>query len=70
MARSKPKGAARRTGTTPAPTAPLAFRLTPELVARLDAFVGRLDERTPGVRHTRADALRALLERALTEEGL
>jgi len=48
----------------------LAFRLPPELVARLDAYVDKLTaQNPPGLRVTRGDAARILLTKALDAEG-
>jgi len=44
-----------------------AFRLPADLVARVDAYAGRLREQTPWANVTRADAVRALLTQALDE---
>jgi len=43
----------------------VAFRLPDDLVARVDRHVERMSEQMPGVRLTRADAIRALLTGAL-----
>lgn len=43
----------------------VAFRLPPDMVARLDAYAKTLEARTPGVRVSRAAALRVLVEIAL-----
>ena len=42
-----------------------AFRLPDDLVGRVDAFAGRLEKERPGITLTRADAVRALLTKAL-----
>jgi hypothetical protein len=58
----------RKTKTKAGASAPVvAFRLEPELLARLDAHATRMTEATPGVTYTRADALRTLLIRALND---
>ena len=49
------------------PTKQVAFRLPVELVGRLDAFAERIQNESPGLRVTRADAARLLLTRALDE---
>ena len=56
-----------RTKKPEGPTKQTAFRLEPELVARLDAHAERLTRAStvPGKTYTRADALRALLLPAL-----
>ena len=41
------------------------FRLKRSLLARLDAHARRMEEKTLGVKFTRTDALRSLLETAL-----
>jgi hypothetical protein len=46
-------------------TVQLAFRLPAVLVARVDAYVKRLNSATPGLDVTRTDAVRALLTQAL-----
>lgn len=48
-------------------TKQVAFRLEEELLARLDRYAERLAAENPGMRFTRADALRVLLTRALDE---
>jgi hypothetical protein len=45
----------------------VAFRLPSELVARVDAYAEAIAATVPGVRITRADAVRALLTKALDE---
>ena len=47
---------------------PIMIRTPNALVARLDAHVERLKARMPGVRFTRSDAIRALLESGLDAE--
>ena len=48
----------------------LAFRLPPELVARLDAYVDKLKSQNPaGLHVTRGDAARILLTKALDAEA-
>lgn len=49
----------------PEPLVPAMFRLTPSLIARLDAHAQRMSAQTPGLRLTRTDALRSLLTAAL-----
>lgn len=44
------------------------FRLSTELVKRIDAHASRLRERFPGLLISRSDALRMLVERALQDE--
>jgi hypothetical protein len=48
----------------------IAVRLPGGLLMRLDAYKDRVKADLPGVEFTRADAVRVLLERALTAEGL
>jgi len=45
--------------------AQVAFRLPAAILAKLDEHVARLRRLVPGVRLTRADAVRALLERGI-----
>ena len=52
------------------PTRQVPFRLSPELIDRLDALAARLSEQTPGLSLTRTDALKIAIERVLREEGL
>jgi hypothetical protein len=42
-----------------------AFRLPPELLARVDAYIPTLQEQAPWAKPTRTDAVRALLAQAL-----
>lgn len=51
-------------------TKPVGYRLPTELIARLDAYVVRMAEQTPGMRFTQADAVRVLLTKALDAEGV
>jgi len=44
-----------------------AFRLAPELVEEIDAYVKVLEKKQPGIKFTRADAVRVLLLRALRQ---
>jgi hypothetical protein len=55
--------AARKSRREPAQLS--AFRLPPELLARVDAYAQRLQEQTPWATVTRSDAVRALLAQAL-----
>ena len=50
---------------SPTPKTLTAFRLPPELLTRVDAYAERLQRDTPWATVTRADAVRALLTRAL-----
>ncbi len=45
----------------------VAFRLESELLKRIDAYVKRLQDETPGLKLARADAVRVLLLRALAQ---
>lgn len=54
-----------RPKSTTAPKTLTAFRLPPELIARIDAYAERLQRETPWSMVTRADAARALLGRGL-----
>ena len=47
------------------PTQQVAFRLPVSLVERLDAYAEHMSKEQPGIDFTRADAVRALLTRAL-----
>jgi hypothetical protein len=53
-----------------APKAVTAFRLPPELLARIDAYAERLRQEAPWADATRADAVRALLTAALDAAGM
>jgi len=46
-----------------------AFRLPDDLIGRVDAYAKRLEAEQPGITVTRADAVRALLTRALDPTG-
>ena len=61
MVKSKQKP----TASNPDKTTQVNFRLTPELIARLDAHAERMRVKHPGLRATRVDALRILLLDAL-----
>ncbi len=50
------------------PTTQTAFRMPASLLARLDAFVEKLNRENPGMGATRASAHRILLTRALDAE--
>lgn len=52
----------------PTPMAVIPFRLPAALVRRLDRHAARLRQEQPGLRVTRADALRLLLTEALDRE--
>ncbi len=45
----------------------VAFRLENELLKRIDAYAKRLEDQTPGLKLARADAVRILLVRGLSE---
>jgi len=45
----------------------VAFRFENELLKRIDAYVKQLEQETPGMKSTRAEAVRVLLLRALAE---
>ena len=45
----------------------VAFRFENELLKRIDAYVKQLEQETPGMKSTRAEAVRVLLLRALNE---
>jgi hypothetical protein len=49
------------------PTIQCAFRLEESLVKRLDNYAQEMGKAQPGVRFTRADAVRALLVTALDQ---
>jgi hypothetical protein len=46
----------------------VAFRMSPDLVRRLDAHALKMAERMPGVRFTRTQAVLSLLTKALASE--
>jgi phage terminase Nu1 subunit (DNA packaging protein) len=48
-------------------TTQVAFRLADTLLGRLDRYAKQLDREHPGLVHSRVDALRVLLTRALDE---
>ena len=48
----------------------VAFRFPAELVERLDRYAQRMGAEMPGLKFSRADAVRVLLERGLEETGL
>ena len=50
-------------------TEQLAFRLDAALTKRLAAFTNAKAAETPGLRFTRADAIRVLLEQGLEQAG-
>ncbi len=50
-----------------AKTTLVAFRLENELLKRIDAYAKRIESETPGIKLARADAVRALLLRALAQ---
>lgn len=45
----------------------VAIRMTKSMVKRLDNFAAELAQKTPGIRFSRADAIRVILERWATE---
>ena len=51
------------------PTVVIPFRLSPELVKRLDQKAERMRREQPGLNASRADALRVLLVKALESES-
>lgn len=53
------------TKTKAEPAQVVAFRLSAELLKRLDAQVGRMEATTPGLTFTRTDAVKVLLLQAL-----
>jgi len=52
------------------PKALTAFRLPPDLIARIDSYAARLRQEAPWSNATRADAVRALLAQALDAAGV
>jgi hypothetical protein len=52
------------------PKAVTAFRLPPDLLARIDAYAERLRKEAPWADATRAHAVRALLVQALDAAGV
>lgn len=62
----KAKGSSKAKGSG---TQLVAFRLEPEMLAKVDAFAREMEARVPGLAVTRTDAVRVLLTRALEREG-
>lgn len=52
------------------PTQTLAFRLPESLVARIDAYIEKVNAAMPGLGFSRAQAVRVLLEKGLLGEGI
>ena len=52
------------------PTKNVAFRLPESLLSLLDRYVEAMKAKQPGLKLTRADAVRVLLYRGLAEEGI
>lgn len=52
-----------------AATKQTAFRLSEDLIERVDAYAAKLARELPGLRINRADAVRRLLEQGLEREG-
>jgi hypothetical protein len=50
---------------TMAETKQMAIRMDLDIIARLDQVVSRLEERTPGLKVSRADAVRVMLVRGM-----
>ena len=48
----------------------VGFRFPESLIMRLDAYAKKMEGEMPGLRFTRADAVRVLLEKGLTEAGV
>ncbi len=48
----------------------VGFRFPIDLIERLDAYAEQMGKEMPGLKFTRADAVRVLLERGLAEAGL
>lgn len=53
-----------------APSAVMTLRLPTEIMDRLEAYVERLNELTPGLGANKVDAVRVLLTKALDAEGI
>ena len=53
----------------PEELAPLGFRLPVTLIARIDAYCDKVEGMLAGHKVSRSDAIRVLLEKALTAEG-
>lgn len=51
-------------------TVQVSFRLSADLVARIDAYVAKLSSETPGLEITRVVAVKALLTQALDALGI
>lgn len=47
----------------------VGFRFDEDLVRRIDAYAEQMAREMPGLKFTRADAVRVLLEKALADEG-
>lgn len=50
-------------------TTQINIRLTRDDLTKIDAYVERMGERTPGVRFTRTDAIRSLISQGLSSAG-
>ena len=50
-------------------TKQVGFRFPSDLIKRLDAFADKLGRDLPGLKFTRADAVRVLVEKGLAEAG-
>jgi hypothetical protein len=48
---------------------PVGFRLPDSIIARIDAYSRHVEAKVPGVKLSRSNAIRALLELALTAQG-
>ena len=48
----------------------VGFRFPESLIKRLDAYAKKMEAQMPGLRFTRADAVRVLLEKGLKEAGV
>lgn len=46
-------------------TRQVAFRFPESLIERIDAYAKQMEEQMPGLRFTRADAVRVLIEKGL-----
>lgn len=51
-------------------TKQLGIRVPESLIRRLDLYAQKMSEQMPGLKFTRADAVRVLLERGLAETGV
>lgn len=51
-------------------TKQVGFRFTESLLRRVDAYAEKMSKEMPGLKFSRADAVRVLVERGLIEAGI